>query len=59
MAAEGGKDILAKGGYPPSVAAKVTAAAESINRVVRKAISKGAKIGMGSSRTGRFSTTNG
>jgi imidazolonepropionase-like amidohydrolase len=47
MAVEGGKEILAKGGYPPSVAAKMTAAAESINQVVRKAISKGVKIGMG------------
>ena len=47
MAVEGGKEILAKGGYPPSVAEKMTAAAESINQVVRKAISKGVKMGMG------------
>ena len=47
MAVEGGKEILAKGGYPPSVAAKMTAAVESLNQVVRKAISKGLKIGMG------------
>jgi imidazolonepropionase-like amidohydrolase len=47
MAVEGGKEILAKGGYPPSVAEKMTAAVESINQVVRKAISKGLKIGMG------------
>jgi imidazolonepropionase-like amidohydrolase len=47
MAVEGGKEILATGGYPPSVAAKMTAAVESINQVVRKAISKGVKIGMG------------
>src|SRR5258706_4180705 len=47
MAVEGGKEILAKGGYPPSVAAKMTAAAESINRVVRTAIAKGVKIAMG------------
>jgi imidazolonepropionase-like amidohydrolase len=47
MALEGGKEILAKGGYPPLVAAKMTAALESINQVVRKAIAKGVKIGMG------------
>ena len=47
MAVEGGKEILAKGGYPPTVAAKMTAASESINQVVRKAIAKGVKIGMG------------
>jgi imidazolonepropionase-like amidohydrolase len=47
MAVEGGKEILAKGGYPPSVASKMTAAVESLNQVVRKAISKGLKIGMG------------
>jgi imidazolonepropionase-like amidohydrolase len=47
MAIEGGKEILAKGGYPPTVAAKMRAAIESINQVVRKAISKGVKVGMG------------
>jgi imidazolonepropionase-like amidohydrolase len=47
MAIEGGKEILARGGYPPSVAAKMTAAVESLNQVVRKAIGKGLKIGMG------------
>jgi imidazolonepropionase-like amidohydrolase len=47
MAVEGGKEILAKGGYPPAVAAKMTAASESINQVVRKAIAKGVRIGMG------------
>ena len=47
MAVEGGKEILAKGGYPPTVAAKMTAASESINQVVRKAIAKGVRIGMG------------
>ena len=47
MAVEGGKEILAKGGYPPTVAAKMTAAIESINQVVRKAIAKGVKIGIG------------
>jgi len=47
MAIEGGKEILAKGGYPPSVAAKMTAAAESLGQVVRKAVGKGVKIGMG------------
>jgi imidazolonepropionase-like amidohydrolase len=47
MALEGGKEILAKGGYPPTVAAKMTAAIESVSQVVRKAIAKGVKIGMG------------
>ncbi len=47
MALEGGKEILAKGGYPPLVAAKMTAALESINQVVRQAIAKGVRIGMG------------
>jgi imidazolonepropionase-like amidohydrolase len=47
MAIEGGKEILAKDGYPPSVAAKMTAAVESLNQVVRKAIAKGIKIGLG------------
>ena len=47
MAVEGGKEILAKGGYPPTVAAKMTAASESINQVVRKAVAKGVRIGMG------------
>ena len=47
MAPEGGKEILAKGGYPPAVAAKMTAALESIGEVVRKAIAKGVKIAVG------------
>jgi len=47
MAVEGGKEILAKGGYPPSVAAKMTSAIASINQVVQKAVAKGVKIGMG------------
>jgi imidazolonepropionase-like amidohydrolase len=47
MAVEGGKEILSKGGYSPFVATKMTAAMESINNVVRKAIAKGVKIGMG------------
>lgn len=47
MAPEGGKEILAKGGYPPLVAEKMKAALESINEVVRKAIAKGVKIGVG------------
>jgi len=47
MALEGGKEILAKGGYPPPVAQKMTAAIESIGQVVRKAIAKGVTIGMG------------
>jgi imidazolonepropionase-like amidohydrolase len=47
MAIEGGKEILAKGGYPPTVAQKMTAAIESVGQVVRKAIAKDVKIGMG------------
>ena len=41
MAPQGGMEILAKGGYPPSVAEKMKAAVESINGVVRTAIAKG------------------
>jgi len=47
MAIEGGKEILSKGGYSPFVATKMKAAMESINNVVRSAITKGVKIGMG------------
>src|SRR4030095_15185714 len=47
MAIEGGKEILSKGGYSPFVATKMKAAMESINNVVRSAIAKGVKIGMG------------
>src|SRR4029453_5224188 len=47
MALEGGKEILAKGGYPPLVAEKMKAALESANTVVRNAIAKGVKIGFG------------
>lgn len=47
MAVEGGKEILSKGGYSPFVASKMKAAAESHNNVVRNAIAKGVKIGMG------------
>ena len=47
MAPEGGKEILAKGGYPPPVATKMKAALESIDAVVKKAIAKGVKIAMG------------
>jgi imidazolonepropionase-like amidohydrolase len=47
MALEGGKEILAKGGYSPLVAEKMKAALESANTVVRKAINKGVKIGLG------------
>jgi imidazolonepropionase-like amidohydrolase len=47
MALEGSKEILAKGGFPPFVAEKVKAALESANTVVRKAINKGVKIGLG------------
>jgi imidazolonepropionase-like amidohydrolase len=47
MALEGGKETLAKGGYSPFVAEKMKAAMESVNDVVRKAIAKGVKIGIG------------
>ena len=47
MALEGGKEILAKGGYSPFVAEKMKAALESANNVVRKAIAKGVKIALG------------
>ncbi len=47
MAVEGGKEILSKGGYSRYVEEKMKAAIESINNVVRSAIAKGVKIGMG------------
>jgi imidazolonepropionase-like amidohydrolase len=47
MAVEGGKEILSKGGYSPFVATKMKAAMESVSNVVRSAIAKGVKIGMG------------
>ena len=47
MAVQGGKEILDKGGYPPTVAAKMKAAIDSINGVVKKAIGKGIRVGMG------------
>ncbi len=47
MAIEGGKEILSRGGYSPFVATKMKAAMESINNVVRTAIARGVKIGLG------------
>jgi len=47
MAVEGGKLVLDQGGYAPLVADKMRAAIASINNVVKKAIAKGVKIGMG------------
>jgi len=47
MAVEGGKLVLDQGGYAPLVAAKMKAAIASINNVVKKAIAKGVKIGIG------------
>ena len=47
MALEGGKEMLARGAYPAPIASKMTAAIESANQVVRKAIAKGVKIGVG------------
>jgi imidazolonepropionase-like amidohydrolase len=47
MAVQGGKEILDKGGYPPTVAAKMKAAIDSINGVVKKAVARGVRIGMG------------
>jgi imidazolonepropionase-like amidohydrolase len=39
--------MLAKGGYPPAVEAKMRAAIEAINQTMKRAIAKGVKIGMG------------
>jgi len=39
--------VLDQGGYAPLVADKMRAAIASINNVVKKAIAKGVKIGMG------------
>ncbi|HEV8396865.1 MAG TPA: amidohydrolase family protein [Vicinamibacterales bacterium] len=47
MAVEGGKLVLDQGGYAPLVADKMRAAIASINGVVKKALAKGVKIGMG------------
>jgi imidazolonepropionase-like amidohydrolase len=47
MAVEGGKLVLDQGGYAPLVAEKMRAAIASINNVVKKAIAKGVKIGVG------------
>jgi imidazolonepropionase-like amidohydrolase len=47
MAVEGGKLVLDQGGYAPLVADKMRAAIASINNVVKKAIAKGVKIGVG------------
>ena len=47
MAVEGGKLVLDQGGYAPLVADKMKAAIASINNVVKKAIAKGVKIGVG------------
>jgi len=47
MALQGGREIIAGGGYPPAVEAKMRAAIESASQVVRKAIAKGVKVGMG------------
>ena len=47
MAVEGGKLVLDQGGYAPLVAEKMRAAIASINNVVKKAIAKGVKIGIG------------
>ena len=47
MAVEGGKIVLDQGGYAPLVAEKMKAAIASINNVVKKAIARGVKIGIG------------
>src|SRR5579863_5852 len=47
MATQGGREMLAKGGYPPAVEAKMRAAIEAINQTMKRAVAKGVKIGMG------------
>ncbi len=47
MATQGGREMIAKGGYPPAVEAKMRAAIEAINQTVKRALAKGVKIGMG------------
>jgi imidazolonepropionase-like amidohydrolase len=47
MATQGGREMLAKGGYPAAVEAKMRAAIEAINQTMKRAIAKGVKIGMG------------
>jgi len=47
MATQGGREMLAKGGYPAAVEAKMRAAIEAINQTMKRAVAKGVKIGMG------------
>lgn len=47
MALEGGKAKLATGGYPPVIAAKMTAAIGAMDTMMHKALAKGVRIGMG------------
>jgi imidazolonepropionase-like amidohydrolase len=47
MATQGGRELLAKGAYPPAVEAKMRAAIEAIGQTMKRAIAKGVKIGMG------------
>jgi imidazolonepropionase-like amidohydrolase len=47
MAVQGGKEKIAKGGYPPVIEAKMRAAIEAINATVKKAIAMGLKVGLG------------
>jgi imidazolonepropionase-like amidohydrolase len=47
MAIEGGKLVLDQGGYAPLVAEKMRASIASLDNVVKKAIARGVKIGVG------------
>ncbi len=47
MATQGGREKLGKGLYPPAVEAKMRAAIEAINQTVKRALTKGVRIGMG------------
>jgi imidazolonepropionase-like amidohydrolase len=47
MATQGGREMLARGGYPPAIEAKMKAAIAAISETVRRAIAKGVKVGMG------------
>jgi imidazolonepropionase-like amidohydrolase len=47
MATQGGKEKIAKGGYPAVIEAKMRAAIEAINATVKKAIAMGVKVGLG------------
>lgn len=47
MATQGGRELLGKGAYPPAIEAKMTAAIAAIDATLKRAITKGVRIGLG------------